>query len=105
MPATRRITADMVRALCAPPMAGGRLKDVLLWREGRAQVVPADDVPTTGGRIICTRADLLDAGLHERTDRSLAGPAAALTRRLAPILDTDLHHALTTDNTPTRAST
>lgn len=85
----------MIYALTAPPMAHGIERDVLLWRDDRAVLVNADDVFATGGRIVCTRADLMDAGLRVRSDGSLGGPAARLAVTLARELNAELDEAIT----------
>lgn len=96
-----RITPKMIRALAAPPMAGGVSRSMLVWRDGRAVVTDADDVMARGGRIVCCRNDLLDAGLPERRDGSIGGPVAAFARTLAAVCDADLADALGSDGKAT----
>lgn len=91
-----RITPDMIRALCAPPMAGGVHKTLLVWRDDQAVVIPDGSAFQHGGRIVCTRADLLGTGLRERADGSLAGLTDALARQIARDIDGHLTQALAT---------
>ncbi|RAS59393.1 hypothetical protein C8D87_1145 [Lentzea atacamensis] len=86
-----RVSVEHVRALCA----GNQGRTVLVLGQDGLRVVTPDQAfdgvfNQRAFRVLCSRSELLDEGLHIGGDGQLAGPTVAVSTRVAAYLNTVL---------------